>query len=252
MNSKRKLLFIFAHPDDESFACGGTIAKAVREGHEPALICATSGCKGRCGPFFFQTREELTAHREAELRQACAILGVSDLILLHYPDGYLREQDRTELAGKLADVIVERQPDIVVTFPPDGVTGHPDHIAISEAAEQAVLAAEKRLPSDRLPSFYYASIPHYYDHCADKGPDRRFPITGRVDIGEFRAAKGQALQAHRSQVFSVNRAYPGVMDGDLSVIGPYEYFTLVRAGGEQVPIRDVEAARSEIPLIALV
>ncbi|MUG70153.1 PIG-L deacetylase family protein [Paenibacillus validus] len=249
MENKKKLLFIFAHPDDESFACGGTMAKCSSMGHELVLVCATSGCKGRCGPFSFQTREQLVAHREGELRQACHILGVSSLILYRYPDGYLKDHDLTELIGKLKDTIVDQQPDVVVTFPPDGVTGHPDHIAISEAAEQAMLLAEELLARNRLPAFYYSSIPHYYKHCADKGPDRLFPITGKVDIREFRAIKGQALQAHQSQVYSVNRAYPGVMEGDLSVIGPYEYFTLVRQHGQPVPInKDVK----DIPLMELI
>lgn len=235
---KRKLLFIFAHPDDESFSCGGTMAKYKEQGHDILLICATSGCGGRSGEYQFQTRQELAAHRENELRQACSILGVSQLYLLGYPDGKLKEQDPGELACRLQKCICDIKPDLVITFPPNGVTGHPDHIAISDATLQAVESAEKGLPRECRPSLYFVSIPHYYDHCGATAPAGAIPITTRVPIDSCRMAKGRALQAHRSQSYSVNRAYPGVMQGDYSVIGPYEYYTLWRKEGEAVPIKE--------------
>ncbi|WP_376768194.1 PIG-L deacetylase family protein [Paenibacillus alginolyticus] len=243
------MLFVFAHPDDESFAAGGTIAKLQHLGHEVSLVCATSGCKGRSGEFQFNSREQLIMHREEELREASSILGISNLILYRFADGTLIEQDIDLLANRIKMTILDLKPDVILTFPPDGVTGHPDHIAISRATEKAVISAEDEYPSSQLPKFFYTSIPHYYDHCQDSGPQNRCLITGKVDISGYRIQKGQALQAHKSQVYSLNRAYPGVMHADFTVIGNYEYYTLVRANGQAIqPATDL----NELPTIDLV
>ncbi|BFH15668.1 PIG-L family deacetylase [Paenibacillus melissococcoides] len=248
---KTRWLFVFAHPDDESFAAAGTIARLSSAGHDVILACATSGCKGRSGEFRFASREELARYREQELRNACSILGVAELVLYRYPDGELKSLDLLALAHRIQSTIVERRPEIIITFPPDGVTGHPDHIAISRATETAVERAEAHYPEGRKPLFYYISIPHYYDHCPDSGPPQTCPITARADIRGFRQHKGRALQAYRSQIYSVNRAYPGVMDGDFTVIGDYEYYTLVRANGQLVLPKTAPAALDELPEMEL-
>lgn len=215
------------------------MAKYVEQGHEILLVCATSGCGGRAGEYHFPSKRELAAHRENELRQACAILGVSQLVLLCYPDGKLKEQNPDELARCIEELICGTKPDIVITFPPNGVTGHPDHIAISNAAVKAVGSAEERLSRECWPSLYFVSIPHYYDHCAASAPEGAIPITSKVLIEKYRIHKGNALQAHRSQAYSLNRAYPGVMQGDYRVIGPYEYYTLYRKQGKPVEIQEM-------------
>ncbi|WP_409345520.1 PIG-L deacetylase family protein [Paenibacillus sp. MBLB4367] len=246
---KKRLLFVFAHPDDESFASAGTIAKYCSRGHEAFLICATSGCKGKSGEFEITCRERLALHREQELRNACDLMGITELYLYRYADGSLIEQDRDKMAERIKKTILEVKPHVVVTFPPDGVTGHPDHIAVSRATEQAVLLSEKLLSGSDLPAFYYVSIPHYYEHCQDSGPEERYPITGKVSIGNFRLRKGEALKAHKSQVYSLNRAYPGVIRGDCHVIGDYEYYTLVRVEGK--PVHPI-VPPGEIPEIDLI
>lgn len=230
----KKWLFVFAHPDDESFAAGGTMAKARHAGHEVYLICATSGCKGKSGQFQFSCKEQLARHREEELKEACSVLDVNRIILYRHPDGALQLQDMEQLVNQILETILEVTPDIIVTFPPDGVTGHPDHIAISQATEQAVIRAERRNPTKVLPILFYNSIPHYYDHCPDSGPKETCCITSKVNISEFRHLKGRALQAYKSQIYSVNRAYPGVMQADYTVIGEYEYYTLARANGQSI------------------
>lgn len=245
----KRIMAIFPHPDDESFACGGTFAKCWDAGHQTCLICLTSGCKGRPGPFSLDCREKIARHREQELRSAADVLGISRLELWRYPDGSLETADLAELANRIEAAIVEWKPDAVVTFPPDGVTGHPDHIATCQATTLAVEQAERMLPVEDYPDLYYVSIPHYYDHCPDKGPKPAVPITGKVDISAYRTQKGEALRAHQSQVYSVNRAYPGVIDGDFGVIGCYEYFTLVRSGGK--PVVTPLAGGKKIPVIDL-
>jgi LmbE family N-acetylglucosaminyl deacetylase len=244
----RRLLFVFPHPDDESFACAGTLAKCHEAGHETYLVCATSGCKGKSGAFSFACREELARHREQELLKAAAVLGVTQTRFYRYPDGELASLDFQPVVERITETILEIKPHVVVTFPPDGVTGHPDHITLSKATEQAVLASEQRLTPDECCRFYYVFIPHYYDYCKEKGPASAVPITGKVDVTRFREKKGEALRAHQSQVYSVNRAYPGVMEGDYGVIGSYEYYTLVRAQGRAV---QPAAPEGGIPVIEL-
>ncbi|MFD0698044.1 PIG-L deacetylase family protein [Paenibacillus sp. GCM10027628] len=245
---KKRLLFVFAHPDDESFACAGTMAKYREIGHDIYLICATSGCGGKPGEYLVTCRQELATLREQELSQACSVLGVTDFYMLRYQDGSLAGQDLGEMAEKIETYILRLHPHVIVTFPPNGVTGHRDHIAISRATEQAVLQSEKKLRPSEFCSFFFASIPHYYDYCSDSAPSGAVPITGKVNIVLQREAKGRALQAHRSQIYSVNRAYPGVMQGDYGVIGHYEYYTKVRFGGQYVDIQESTAGIPEIEL----
>jgi N-acetylglucosamine malate deacetylase 2 len=245
---KKRLLFVFAHPDDESFACAGTMAKYREAGHDIYLICATSGCGGKSGEYLVTCRLELASLRDQELSQACDVLGVSNLYLLHYQDGSLANQDIDEMAEKIESHILQLQPHVIVTFPPNGVTGHRDHIAISQATEQAVLQSEKKLEPSQFCSFFFASIPYYYDYCSDSAPSGAVPITGKVNIVQHREAKGRALQSHRSQIYSVNRAYPGVMQGDYGVIGQYEYYTKVRADGQ---FSDIQEPLEGIPVIEL-
>lgn len=244
---RKRLLFVFAHPDDESFACAGTMAKYHEQGHEVSLICATSGCKGKSGEFQLTCREKLAKLREEELCCAADALGISHLFLYRYPDGTLIEQDSNGIAQRIEANIRELNPDVVVTFPPDGVTGHSDHIAICRATGKAVVLAEEK--ADMRSDFYFVSIPHYYDYCADAGPKAIYPITSKVDITSWLNKKGEALSAHRSQVYSLNRAYPGVINGDYSAIGKYEYFTLTRSQGNH--IEPIEALH-EIPVLDLV
>ncbi|MCY9528218.1 MULTISPECIES: PIG-L deacetylase family protein [Paenibacillus] len=248
---KKRWLFVFAHPDDETFAAGGTIAKLSSTGHEVYLACATSGCKGKSGEFHFSSREELARFREQEMRSACSILGVADITLYRYPDGGLQEIEPRKMAERIASTIVELRPDAIVTFPPDGVTGHPDHIAISAATLIAAELAEAQYPVDKQPSLYYTSIPHYYDYCKDSGPKDKCPISARIDISDYRGHKGKALQAYRSQIYSVNRAYPGVMEDDYSVICNYEFYTLVRENG-QPRQKKTALPLDELPMLDLI
>lgn len=244
----KKLLFVYAHPDDETFGNGGTIAKLNEQGVEVSLISATSGCKGKSGEYTFETREQLAQHREGELRKACDILGVKNLILYRYPDGGLKDVDQDELSEKVYQDMIKLKPDVVVTFPPDGVTAHLDHIAISSATDKAFLRAEQEYPADALPTYYYTAVPERARQLMGLTPG--LPPTVRVDMTAYRHVKAEALRQHRTQVFSVNRGYPGVMEGDDSSIGNEEYYTLVRMNGQQVDIPSKEA--SDLPYLNII
>ena len=126
------LLASFAHPDDESMGMGGTLAKYSAQGVETYCLCATRGERGWFGPEEQNPGLEVLGRiRTDELESAVRELGMSGLELLDYTDGEVDEAEPGEIIGKIVSHIRSIRPQVVVTFPPDGNYGHPDHIAIS-------------------------------------------------------------------------------------------------------------------------
>lgn len=137
-----RMLSVLAHPDDESLAMGGVLARYAAEGVETHLVTATSGERGWPGaPDEHPGERQLARIREAELRAAAAILGISGLSLLRFPDGELAAADHVALTAQIAQAVRRIRPQVVVTFGPDGVTGHPDHITIGRLTSGALLCA---------------------------------------------------------------------------------------------------------------
>lgn len=134
-----RVLAVFAHPDDEVFCCGGTLAKYVAAGAEATILTATRGEAGQIRDASVATRATLGRVREAELRRAAACLGVQHVDLLDHVDGTLRDVDRAALTEEVAAAIEAVDPDVVITFGADGAYGHPDHIAIGEVTTAAFL-----------------------------------------------------------------------------------------------------------------
>jgi LmbE family N-acetylglucosaminyl deacetylase len=132
-----RILGVFAHPDDETFCAGGTLAKYVSEGWEAMVVSATTGQAGQIRDARIATRRTLGAARERELHESCRRLGVQHVLTLDYMDGTLQDVDGRELAGAVVEVIRAFRPDVVITFGEDGAYGHPDHIAISVATSAA-------------------------------------------------------------------------------------------------------------------
>lgn len=125
---KRKtLLGVWAHPDDEAYLSAGLMASYTARNDRVVVVTATLGERGTSDPQRWPPAR-LAPHRQAELRSALATVGVQELHLLGYPDGGCETQYGTDaIAAHIADI----GPDVVVTFGPDGMTGHPDHRAVS-------------------------------------------------------------------------------------------------------------------------
>jgi LmbE family N-acetylglucosaminyl deacetylase len=121
------LLTVWAHPDDETYLAGGLMAAAIAAGASVTCVVATSGERG--GPPDRQA--ELSWWREEELTDALSALGVRDLVLLRLPDGGCSALDPSGPVATIAGLIDDRAPDTVITFGPDGHTGHADHRAVS-------------------------------------------------------------------------------------------------------------------------
>lgn len=130
------ILSIWAHPDDETFVCGGVMAAAVANGQKVVCVSATAGERGTGDPDAWPP-ERLGQVRRWEAAAAMAILGVTDHRWLDLPDGGLADLDPTEPVSRLADIVREVRPDTTLTFGPDGGTFHPDHQTISAWAGEA-------------------------------------------------------------------------------------------------------------------
>ena len=156
----RRLAAVFAHPDDDTYGVGGTVGLHADAGIEVTAILATSGDAGRILDPSLATPQNLGLVREGEDRAAWDELGVKPAMhFLRHPDGGLRGVPRDELADHIAELLASARPEVVVTFGPDGVTGHEDHIAVGEAATAGFHQARERSPEDGLARLFYVAIP---------------------------------------------------------------------------------------------
>ena len=124
------LMAVFAHPDDEAFGTGGTLSKYAAEGYDVYLVTATRGEAGQIRDPGLATHADLPFVRERELRCACEIYGIHPPRFLDYPDGLLPLIHQGQAVGKVVRLIREHKPEVVVTFGPDGIYGHYDHVAV--------------------------------------------------------------------------------------------------------------------------
>jgi LmbE family N-acetylglucosaminyl deacetylase len=221
---EHRLLCVLAHPDDESLGLGGILARAAADGVGTYLVTATSGEQGWPGaPGDHPGPQRLAQVREAELRAAATILGVRGLTLLRYPDGGLAELPAAAVVARLTRIIREIRPQVVVTFGPDGATGHPDHMAICQLTTAAVFcAADGDAPEaangdpHRVAKLYYmaptrAQLDRYDQVFGDSamtvdGITRRVPgwpdwaISAQIDATPYVQQVWQAINCHRSQL----------------------------------------------------
>jgi LmbE family N-acetylglucosaminyl deacetylase len=134
------MVAVVAHPDDDTFAVGGTVAMHAEDpGFRFTLIHATSGDAGEIADPSLASRETLAEVREEEDRRSWRALGREPdrHEWLRYPDGDLARADLGELVDRVSVILREERPDVLMTFGPEGITGHPDHVTIGRAATEA-------------------------------------------------------------------------------------------------------------------
>jgi len=195
----KTLLAIFAHPDDESFRPGGTLAMLARRGVRAQVLTATRGGMGSCGEPPLCASEELTAMREGELHCACAALGIEPPILLNYQDGHLAEVDPETIIAEILSVMTDVRPQVMLTFGPDGLSGHPDHIAIGQ------FAAKAYRQSGDVSALYTLAVPQSLADTLGMSQIHALPdkaITLAIDVSEAWEAKMKAIQCHATQMGS--------------------------------------------------
>ncbi len=228
------ILWILAHPDDESFGSAGTMAWANERDLRTAYVCATRGEAGQIRESHLATPDTLGAVREQELRTATSLVGLSEPRLLGFRDSGMEDTDDNhdpraltnqrpeELLTHLVGHIRDLRPATVVTFGPEGVYGHPDHIMIGKLAARAVeLAADESWLPDlqdswQVSALYFAAAPRERLRALAELPDNPFgeisehslsnlgtpssEITHWLDVSPWMALKRQVLAAHRTQV----------------------------------------------------
>ena len=151
------LLGVFAHPDDEAYSLAGSMARLTDEGVDVTIVTFTRGEAGQIAEGSGATRENLGTVREAELRAACAIVGVTDVRIVGTADGGTEANDAG--VAFIADVMREVQPRVVATMEPAGVTHHPDHIAVSKMTTDAFDLVREGSDGAYPERLYYSAVP---------------------------------------------------------------------------------------------
>lgn len=189
-----KLLAVLAHPDDETFICGGALAKMARAGDEVLLVCATKGEMGRrMGIPPVATRESVSALREMELRSACHALGISSVYFLGLRDKTLEIQPMATLVALVFRYIQLEQPDLVLTFH-EKWGGHADHCAIGAATTVAFRAYKKA--ATRATLMFVCSGDMIRNPA---GYGLRADMLMEIDVSACMEEKLFAFRAHRTQ-----------------------------------------------------
>ena len=247
----KSLMAVLAHPDDESFGLGGTIATYARKGHDAYYVCATGGESGTVDEEHLRGFKDTAELRKDELMRAAKILGLKDVFLLGYRDSGMPNSEANkhadaqinhsidEVAGKVVKYIRELKPDVVITHDPIGGYKHPDHIHIHRAT---VLAFEKSDDAAFHPdagspfkprALYYHIFPRgilrwavrlmplFGEDPTKFGRNRDvnlrelaevdFPVHVRVDTRAVAEIKREAGAQHASQVGGVRRGRLGLL-----------------------------------------
>lgn len=251
------LLAIFAHPDDEG-AAGGTLAKFASQGVKVTLVCATHGEAGQISDPQLATPETLGEVREEELRCACRALGIEDLRFLGFRDGRLAAVDPQEAGEKIVKTMREVDPQVVITWGPEGGYGHPDHVAISRFATSAFDSflegkGREKGPHGRT-KLYYTAFPKRQidilrshlgglkielsgEELEFTGVDERL-ITTVIDVRPYVDQKMTALFCHRTQ-FGPQSFMVEMPQKPLREFMGWEYFRLARS--EVLPLEGLES-----------
>jgi len=234
------LLSVLAHPDDESFGMGGTLALYAQRGVQTHLICATRGEAGEVDPQYLEGFNSIAERRESELRCAAGILGLAGVYFLDYRDSgmsgsvenghpqALAAQPVEAVAEKIAHLIRQIKPQVVVTFDPIGGYKHPDHIAIHKATVRAFELAGDPAFASELPPYqpqklYFHTIsktflrisvavlrllgrdPRHFGRNGDIDlqaivTEGNFPTHARINCQPVAEAKNAAAACHASQL----------------------------------------------------
>ena len=208
----KRLLGVFAHPDDEAYSLAGCMKRYAAEGVVSTVLCFTRGEAGQIGGGVDATRETLGAVREAELRAACALVGCTDVRIVGTPDSGTKITE--EGIGAIVEILRELKPDVMVSMEPEGVTRHPDHIAVSSMATEAFGRVRDEGYPGRLylaaePAASFNAWMHELDTRGIRWISKDDPLYPQpapdqtiaciVDVSAVLDAKVAALKAHASQ-----------------------------------------------------
>ena len=194
---KTSILAVFAHPDDEAFRAGGTLALLSARGIRVQILSATRGEAGSPGTPPMCTMDELPALRAQELRCACQALGIEPPIILSYPDGGLSTIDPGEILSDILEAVDRIQPHSILSFGKDGLSGHPDHVAIGKFSRAAFRQRRK------IRAFYTLAVPKSIADALGMAHIQALPddrITHTITISKVWDTKLRAIHCHKTQI----------------------------------------------------
>jgi len=227
-----RLLFVHAHPDDETIGTGATMAMYAAQGAQVTLVTCTLGEMGEIIPPALRhlTPDQLGEYRIGELRAACAELGVSDHRFLGGPGRWrdsgmmgmasnqdprcFWQADAGQTAAALGAVIADVRPSVIVTYDANGFYGHPDHIAAHRVTRRAYQAG----CDQELVSLYATAAPDFTG------------VTTRVDAGAYLDRKAAAMRAHATQI-TVTEPYFALSNNIGQELAGTECYTLLCGPG---------------------
>src|SRR5262249_8853139 len=210
------VLAVFAHPDDESLLCGGTLARLVDAGVRVVLMCGSRGESGSISDRSLVPDGDLAAVRTRELLEAAAVLGITDVLIKDHPDGDLRWDDVPEFHEEIVAAVRLYRPQAVITFAEDGLYWHKDHIGVHERTYTAVNSF-----GGDAPPLYYVMMPKgimtelvaaahaksnrelspsLWGIEPDAFGDGALPPTFAIDVRDWIPRKLAALRCHRTQM----------------------------------------------------
>jgi LmbE family N-acetylglucosaminyl deacetylase len=214
----RSVACVFAHPDDDTYGAGGSLALHAGEDLRVTVVLATSGEAGGIADPSLASRGTLGVVREQEELASWRALGFeADVRFLRHPDGGLADVPADDLVAEVAAILRETAPMVVVTFGPDGITGHADHVAIGAAATDAFHAARASVGRGALSRLLHSAVPasglrRLNELLRKRGlepidPTQPFMPRGlpdeeigvRVDCSSAYDRKLEALRCHKTQ-----------------------------------------------------
>ena len=193
---------VFAHPDDETYRCGGTLALLADSGVSVHILCLTSGQAGSCGTPPICTPEKLGEFRKKELRCSCKTLGLKKPIIRDYSDGALENASQAEIENLIQEHVERIHPQIVITWPLDGLSGHPDHRTVSARTTQ-VFTRMMRVEKEYLKALYYLAVPRSIAAALGMNTLSALPdetISVEMDVRTVWDKKTAAIECHRTQL----------------------------------------------------
>jgi LmbE family N-acetylglucosaminyl deacetylase len=235
-----RIACVVAHPDDETFLVGGTIAKYAAAGIRTDLFCATNGDAGKNSSVPVSSREELAEIRKEELRAAGRVLGIASIELPGYADGTLHELEPTQLIGDVVSFLRRMRPTVVIGFGPEGApTGHRDHRAMSRVVTAAFFLSGRRTQypeqlADGLETHSASRLYYHawqYPHRDPRLKLESVPATAKIDNRPWLDKKLAAFLEHKTQQYAYE-----LFKGD--VLLDYEYLALAAGAAQPAAIVD--------------
>ena len=258
-NTQLQVLCFFAHPDDEAFGSGGTLAELVKTGHKVTTVCATNGDVGEISDSSLATPENLWLVRQQELLNAMDVTGITDVRFLEYRDSGMQGSDDNDhprslfqaapslVESQIRAIVSELNPDVVFTHDPTGGYGHPDHVTLSDRTTNVIDAMGRTRPYLYHVCFPRNNFKTLWEEMTAAGITPPFAkealdsigspdnyVTTIRDVSAYVDIKKESLSHHKTQL-DPNGPFTSLNQNFLDKWMSTEYFYLTAPNGGPQP-----------------